>query len=65
MKQHDCSHEYILFSNLLDKGAEIFTKKKIEHSRSKDHQHYRVERGLQDKVLAARSKSPEEREERV
>ncbi|ODT63385.1 MAG: hypothetical protein ABS69_21445 [Nitrosomonadales bacterium SCN 54-20] len=35
MKQHVTSHKYILFSDLLDKGAEIFTKKKLEHSRSK------------------------------
>lgn len=35
MKQHGISHKYILFSDLLDKGAEIFTKKKLEHSRSK------------------------------
>ena len=65
VKQHVTSHKYILFSDLLDKGAEIFTKKKLEHSRSKtDTPDSRVKNSLIQRPVS-RSKSPQERKEKA
>ncbi|MEO8766923.1 MAG: hypothetical protein ABI363_01030 [Nitrosospira sp.] len=35
MKKHDHDDAFTSFSALLDKGAEVFTKKKFKHSQSK------------------------------
>ena len=62
MKKYDHPDEYVAFSALLDKGAEIFTKKKFKHSQSKAQQsHSDVEKGRQDKMAAIRSRSSAER----
>lgn len=35
MKTYNPPDEYMVFSALLDKGAEVFTKKKFKHSQAK------------------------------
>jgi hypothetical protein len=35
VKKHDYEDAFTSFSALLDKGAEVFTKKKFKHSQSK------------------------------
>ena len=58
MKQHDYD-KYSSFSALLDKGAEVFTKKKSRHSQSKAQEHWndteQSRRGK--KTFALRTKS--------
>jgi hypothetical protein len=65
MKQHGTSHKYILFSDLLDKGAEIFTKKKREHSRSQTDTPDSMKKDSSVPKSVSRSKSPQERKEKV
>lgn len=58
MKKYDYPDEYVAFSALLDKGAEIFTKKKSKHSQSKAQQsHSDIEKGRREKMSAIRSGS--------
>jgi hypothetical protein len=65
VKQHITSHKYILFSDLLDKGAEIFTKKKLEHSRSKADTPDSMGKNSPAPKSASRSKSFREGKEKV
>jgi hypothetical protein len=65
VKQHVTSHKYILFSDLLDKGAEIFTKKKIEHSRSKADTPDSMVKNSPVPKAVSRSKSSQERKEKA
>lgn len=65
MKQHVTLHKYILFSDLLDKGAEIFTKKKLEHSRSKADAPDSMGKNSPVSKSVSRSKSSQERKEKV
>jgi hypothetical protein len=50
---------------LLDKGAEIFTKKKLEHSRSKADAPDSMGKNSPVPKSVSRSKSPQERKEKV
>jgi len=65
VKQHVTLHKYILFSDLLDKGAEIFTKKKLEHSRSKADTPGSMGKNSPVPKSVSRSKSSQERKEKV
>jgi hypothetical protein len=59
VKKYDHRDEYVAFSALLDKGAEMFTKKKFKHSQSKAQQSPGdAEKGRRDKMSAIRSGSP-------
>jgi hypothetical protein len=65
VKQHVTLHKYILFSDLLDKGAEIFTKKKLEHSRSKADAPDSMGKNSPVPKSVSRSKFPQGRKEKV
>lgn len=59
MKKHDYDDAFTSFSALLDKGAEVFTKKKFKHSQSKAQEHWEdTEQGRRGKKsFTIRSKS--------
>jgi hypothetical protein len=58
VKKYDRADEHIVFPAMVDKGAEIFTKKKFEHAQSKAHEVYAdIQKTRKGKIAARRSRS--------
>ena len=63
MKKHYHDDAFTSFSALLDKGAEVFTKKKFKHSQSKAQEHWsdmeQSRRGKKSFTLRSKSRRDE------